>query len=435
MTYLSYQKMSALQNDLQNGLQTRMLLADLSNQPFDLKYKDQLQKIRRNMGSGTARAEALSNVIEAYSEKDKVLLHKRVLLADDLENFYVTQLQTQTALAWQNIERYALLAICLPVIFLFYMMIVIRRDIFSSLDRLSRRMMDFLVDRYSFQFSNPENSEIGRLQQTFNALAQRSINGMDELKTLDEAKSEFLNITSHELRTPMTSIKGSLGLLTSGVMGEINPQAMRLLQIAEVETDRLIRMTNDFLDLAKIEAQKLPLTREWISWKALSLKSLEGLLGLAHQAQVTLVCDPCDNLDVYADEDRLQQVLTNLVSNAIKFSPSRSEVHLRTRVDGETLFVEVEDQGRGIASQDQALIFQKFRQASNSENPLVKGTGLGLTIAKAFVEHHGGEIGVQSVPGQGSTFYFTLNEFRFTSTAQILEFKPADRESRARRAA
>ena len=126
-------------------------------------------------------------------------------------------------------------------------------------------MMDFLVDRYSFQFSQPEANELGDLQRTFNSLAQRVINTMDELKRLDQAKSEFLSIASHELRTPMTSIKGSLSLLGTGMIGTVDPACMKLIKVAEIETDRLIRLINDLLDLAKIEAGKLPLASNWLA--------------------------------------------------------------------------------------------------------------------------------------------------------------------------
>jgi signal transduction histidine kinase len=291
--------------------------------------------------------------------------------------------------------------------------IEVRRQIFKPLSQLAHRMVDFLDDRYSFQFAEPERNEIGNLQHTFNSLAQRVINTMDELRSLDQAKSEFLSIASHELRTPMTSIKGSLSLLTSGVMGELDPNSKRLLKIAENETDRLIRLINELLDLAKIEAGRLPLVCAWVPWETLMVKTVESLAGLSMSAEVDITWEKAPDLEVYLDRDRTQQVLTNLISNAIKFSPRQSVVTVRSiRSCGEPLRVEVIDQGPGIPSEDQGLIFQKFRQGSRPENPLVKGTGLGLAIAKALVEEHGGEIGVKSNLGEGSTFYFTLPRWR-----------------------
>ena len=190
-----------------------------------------------------------------------------------------------------------------------------------------------------------------------------------------------------------------------------------LLSIAENETDRLIRLINDILDLAKIEARKLPLHQDWRSFNALTKVTLDSLQGLAGQAGVNLRADTMPPLEAYIDGDRVQQVLTNLLSNAIKFSPKGSTVVVSCAInDRHELYVAVHDQGRGIAPEDQDAIFQKFRQATNSKNPLVKGTGLGLAIARALVEQHGGVIGVRSIPGEGSTFHFTLPEWRYGSS-------------------
>lgn len=294
--------------------------------------------------------------------------------------------------------------------------IFLHRSVIRPIMDLSRRMIDFLNDRYTYQFSVPTGDEIGHIHSTFNALAQRVISNMEQLRTLDQAKSEFLSIASHELRTPLTSIKGSLSLMRSGVAGKLDEMLTNLLTIAENETDRLIRLINDILDLAKIEARKLPLHQDWKPFNELVNVSLKSLQGLAGQAEVKLESAAMPPLEAYMDDDRIQQVLTNLLSNAVKFSPKGTSVVVKCSInESSALLIEVKDQGRGIAPEDQDAIFQKFRQASNQKNPLVKGTGLGLAIAKALVEQHGGEIGVTSIPGEGSTFYFTLPEWRYAA--------------------
>jgi signal transduction histidine kinase len=203
--------------------------------------------------------------------------------------------------------------------------------------------------------------------------------------------------------------------MRSGVVGKMNEMSDNLLTIAENETDRLIRLINDILDLAKIEARKLPLSQDWNSLNDVVNHCLKSLQGLAQQAGVKLVAEPMASLEVYMDDDRIQQVLTNLVSNAIKFSPKGGTVTIRVLSGQDSqMVVEVVDQGRGIDPQDQEAIFQKFRQATNANNPLVKGTGLGLAIARALVEQHGGDIQVRSQVGKGSTFYFTLPEWRYS---------------------
>lgn len=294
--------------------------------------------------------------------------------------------------------------------------IFLQRSVIRPIMDLSRRMTDFLHDRYTYQFSVPTSDEIGQMHSTFNSLAQRVISNMEQLRTLDQAKSEFLSIASHELRTPLTSIKGSLSLMRSGVAGKLDEMLTNLLTIAENETDRLIRLINDILDLAKIEARKLPLHQDWKPFNELVNVCLKSLQGLASQAEVKLEALAMPPLEAYMDDDRVQQVLTNLLSNAVKFSPKGTSVIVKCSInEASALLIEVKDHGRGIAPEDQEAIFQKFRQASNQKNPLVKGTGLGLAIAKALVEQHGGEIGVSSIPGEGSTFYFTLPEWRYAS--------------------
>ena len=281
------------------------------------------------------------------------------------------------------------------------------------------RMFDFLNDRYTYEFQTPESNEIGGLQSTFNSLAQRVINNIEELKTLDSAKTEFLNIASHELRTPLTSIKGSLSLLKNGVGQNLNESSNKLLSIAENETDRLIRLITDLLDLAKIESKKLALSQKWVEIKSILDETIDSLGGLCETAKVEITIQEELPLEVFADKDRIHQVLTNLLSNAIKHSPKGSFVSINYFIDTyHQLVIEVTDQGSGIAQEDQKQIFEKFRQATNDKNPLVKGTGLGLAIASAIVEEHGGEIDVKSELEKGSTFYFTLPKWKYRNRHQ-----------------
>jgi signal transduction histidine kinase len=401
-----------LQVQLLESIELRAAVLDARTIPFKPGVMGRLKELRQDIEPGKRR-DSVSDIIQAYNDRETKVVEQRVLAFNDAEVkfFGAAQINAETVL--QLFERYACGSVLSAVFGLLWLLTTVRRRVLKPIQRLSRRMMDFLVDRYSFQFAQPESNELGDLQRTFNSLAQRVINTMDELKTLDQAKSEFLNITSHELRTPLTSIKGSLSLLASGVMGTIELASMKLIKIAEIETDRMIRLINDLLDLAKIEAGKLPLACAWLSWEETLAKTTEGLMGLAHKANVRIEVSPVQSLEVYMDRDRVQQVLTNLLSNAIKFSPAGSAVTVST---GYTrtgqLLVNVRDQGPGISEEDRELIFHKFRQGATVESPLVKGTGLGLAIAKALVEEHGGEIGVESELGKGSAFWFTLPKWR-----------------------
>lgn len=403
--------------ELERSLELRAAVASLPQTPFDERVLKKFQTKRAALDD-QARQTMLSDVLQSYSGRDMKMLHARISVFLAAEHQHAAKMSLGLDKLKETTILFAGLTALAPLIGMMLLLIVFQKSIFGGIERLSRRMMDFLVDRYSFQFSQPDDNELGDLQRTFNSLAQRVINTMDELKMLDQAKSEFLSIASHELRTPMTSIKGSLSLLGSGAMGTLDPTSLQLIKIAEIETDRLIRLINDLLDLAKIEAGRLPLASEWRNWDDILRTTAEGLVGFAHNAGVRIEIEAPEDIEAFIDKDRVQQAMTNLISNAIKFSPRGSAVKLITgwTKQGE-LLINIQDSGPGIAPEDQELIFQKFRQGSNPENPIVKGTGLGLAIAKALVSEHGGDIGVESTLGKGSSFWFTLPKWRKSSDA------------------
>ncbi len=417
--YKSYMTLNHEYEQLAQSANLRSLILELDPKIYSHEMKMQLQELKKSVTT-PQRAENLSDLIQAYSNHDTHLTEvRKVIVLYGEKSFY------QRALVdikfWQRQFIFDLLCACLgPIVGFTLLVLLLKSSLFAPLRQLTNRMMDFLVDRYSFQFSQPANNEIGALQRTFSSLAQRVINNMDELKSLDQAKSEFLSIASHELRTPMTSIKGSLSLLASGVAGPIDPSAKKLIEIAETETDRLIRLINDLLDLAKIEARRLPLNLKWEGWREIASKTAEGLSAFAYNAKVQLIFEATVDYELYIDPDRIQQVLTNLISNAVKFSPEGGKIFIKPiETPSQALEIQIQDEGPGIAPEDQELIFQKFRQAANAENPIVKGTGLGLAIAKALVEEHKGTIGVYSKRGRGAMFYFTLPEWKKNSILPI----------------
>lgn len=419
-TFVNGQDYLGTQQQIEESVDLRETAVWIEDAPWDAATLKRLQT-RRAQVHNIVRQSQFSDILQAYSARDSKTLRNRVsvFLLAEFESTKKSTLQVRKSR--ETFLLFGVLTCLVPLFGMFIVLLTVNSAVFKGIDRLSRRMMDFLADRYSFQFSQPDANELGDLQRTFNSLAQQVINTMDELKQLDQAKSEFLSIASHELRTPMTSIKGSLSLLANGIMGTIDDPALQLIRIAETETDRLIRLINDLLDLAKIEARRLPLANEWRSWEDTLKTTTTGLVGFAHNADVQIAFDPAPGVETFMDRDRIQQVLTNLISNAIKFSPQGSTVRIST---GQTklghLLINVRDQGPGIAAADQELIFQKFRQGSSPENPIVKGTGLGLAIAKALVEEHGGDIGVESELGSGSAFWFTLPKWR-TQTQPLNE--------------
>lgn len=425
MSYSSFKQYNTMAEQLRQSVQLQDTVLELDSQKWNRETLDWLQEVRKDL-SPAQRMELLSSVIQSYTERNPRLLSSRsqVFVKNEKEfrKFITPQLQYFS----QKTIYFALLAGGAFLFEIALLWLILTTNILNPIQWLSRRMSDFLHNRYTYQFTIPAQNEVGHLQATFNAMAQRVLTNMEELKNLDNAKSEFLSIASHELRTPLTSIKGSLSLMNSGIAGKMNEPTQNLLNIALMETDRLIRLINDLLDLAKIEAQKLTYNKDWIPLKGLVEQTLHSLNGLALTSGVRLEAKGLPSIEIHVDRDRIHQVLTNLLSNAIKYSPKGGVVTVRCDVlENDNIEIQVIDQGKGIAPEDQELIFQKFRQATSPKNPLVKGTGLGLAIAKALVEGHDGEIGVRSQPGEGSTFYFTLNQWQRVQGSADVEWKGA----------
>ncbi|NOK09825.1 ATP-binding protein [Corallococcus exercitus] len=239
------------------------------------------------------------------------------------------------------------------------------------------------------------------------------VRDLTERKAVERMKNEFVSTVSHELRTPLTSIRGSLGLLENGIVGELPSQALDMVRIARTNTERLIRLINDILDLEKMESGMLELKLQPQPAQDLVEATLAGVQGMAEAAHVSLRSDVEGAPQVKGDRDRLIQVLTNLVSNAIKFSPQGASVVVAAGLtaDGRVRF-SVTDQGSGIPEEKLPRLFGRFQQLDASDTRSKGGTGLGLAISQAIVEQHGGRIDVSSPPGQGATFHFTLEALR-----------------------
>ena len=251
------------------------------------------------------------------------------------------------------------------------------------------------------------------------------VNDVTELKRIDRIKSEFVSTVSHELRTPLTSIRGSLGLIAGGVAGQLPDAVKSLVEIAKNNCERLIRLINDILDIEKIESGKMQLDLKVLVLQPLLAQALaanEGF-GAAKNLHLTLVA-PEEPLRVQADSDRLTQVVTNLLSNAMKFSPGDATVEVHVLRAGSVVRVEVRDQGPGIPDEFRKRIFQKFSQADSSDTRQNAGTGLGLNISRAIIERLDGSIGFESKVGAGSTFYFELPEWTEAESVEPAELSP-----------
>jgi PAS domain S-box-containing protein len=235
------------------------------------------------------------------------------------------------------------------------------------------------------------------------------IEDMTERKRVERMKSEFVSTVSHELRTPLTSISGALGLLASGALGPLPEAVQPLLEVAQKNSKRLGLLINDLLDMEKLMAGKMALSLEAAPLPALLATALRDNQPYAATRGITLVLrGAVPEVAVLVDLHRLQQVLANLLSNAIKFSPPGAEVEVSAQRHAEGVRVAVRDHGPGVPAAFRARIFQKFAQADASDTRSKSGTGLGLAISRELVERMGGQLGFDSVEGQGASFHVDL---------------------------
>jgi signal transduction histidine kinase/DNA-binding response OmpR family regulator len=238
-----------------------------------------------------------------------------------------------------------------------------------------------------------------------------------EVERATQLKSKFLASMSHELRTPLNAIVGFSDLLAEQTAGELNPKQKRFVNHIKQGSSHLLQLINDILDLSKIEAGQLEIHCERFEIKDALPEVLSTIrpLAMAKQIRVEHVLD--NDLAVNADRVRFKQILYNLLSNAVKFTPKEGRINLECTEDGDFVSMSVTDTGVGIRPEDQAIVFEEFRQVEGGKNSTHEGTGLGLAITKRLVEQMGGKISLASEPGKGSCFTFTLRAGAKTSAA------------------
>jgi len=228
-----------------------------------------------------------------------------------------------------------------------------------------------------------------------------------ERRAIEKLKSEFVSTVSHELRTPLTSIRGALGLLSSGLLGPVAEKGQRMLEIAVTNTDRLVRLINDILDLERVESGKVELTRGPIDAQTVVKQARDVLQPMADQEGIRVVVEPFDGT-LWGDSDRVIQTLTNLIGNAIKFSPPNTTITLSGSAGVTEFTFRVADQGRGVPEEKLASIFQRFSQVDASDSRTKGGSGLGLAICQSIVNAHGGRIWAEKNEPAGTVMQFTI---------------------------
>jgi signal transduction histidine kinase/GGDEF domain-containing protein len=272
-----------------------------------------------------------------------------------------------------------------------------------NLDELLVRLRKVLDERQRFISLKDYATELEKANQ--------------ELRKIDEMKSEFVSVASHELRTPLAAIKNAVQLMLQGKTGEINENQKKFLSMAERNINRLTGILNSLLDLSRIESGKIGLKFEELDIKSSVEFILSSLKSQADGKSIQLKMEipeelPMESSSIYGDREKVEQILTNLVGNAIKFTPEGGEITVSARPSPRgknKLAISVRDSGIGISEDQFEKIFEKFHQVEGSLHRSVSGTGLGLAITKGLVETQHGEIWVESQIGKGSTFTFTLS--------------------------
>lgn len=264
------------------------------------------------------------------------------------------------------------------------------------------------------------NEEDQNIVQGFFALSS----DISDRKAIERMKDEFISVVSHELRTPLTSIHSSLKILATGKFGNFSAKGQRMFEIADEQTERLVRLVNNVLDLQSIQSGKVKMKKTACPATELMIEAAQTMQTMAQEYGVKLFAESVSFV-VWADRDYIVQTLTNLLSNAIKFSPPKSTVWLsakkeprKRRSKGKSksrqkkpnpyIIFEVKDQGQGIPHDQLETIFERFQQVDSSDSRKKGGTGLGLAICRQIIEEHGGKIWAESCLEKGSTFYFTL---------------------------
>ena len=233
---------------------------------------------------------------------------------------------------------------------------------------------------------------------------------LDEVRKMSQRKTDFVSSVTHELRAPLTSIKGYAAILLSSKLGESLPEEVRLrLEKINKHSNELAQMVNDLLDISRIESGKVTMKQEPLNLKQIVEEVVDLMSVQAKEKQIELLFNiPENTYNVFADRNQMQRVFINIINNAVKFTPVQGKIAVASHREGNIIQIDITDTGYGIPEEAQEKIFEEFYRVDNPINQQVKGTGLGLTLVKHIIEAHKGKIWVRSKVGHGTTFSFTL---------------------------
>jgi signal transduction histidine kinase len=294
-------------------------------------------------------------------------------------------------------------------------LVPVLRRVTAAVEERNRRLVD-QARKLERSLSSAQEAR-SEAESARRALAEQN----KRLRELDRLKDEFLSLVSHELRTPLTSIRGYLDLVLDEDAGHLNPEQRRFLEAVDRNSGRLLRLVGDLLFVAQADAGRLSLEQAKLDVSSIAADCVEGARPAADEKSIELVLLAAPVPALVGDRVRLSQVLDNLVSNALKFTPAGGTVQVKTFSDGEHVAVEVSDTGIGVPLADQPRLFERFFRSNAAYDQAIPGTGLGLAIVKAIVEAHRGRITLDSQEGQGTTFRIELPLAVDSNPAETME--------------
>jgi signal transduction histidine kinase len=275
--------------------------------------------------------------------------------------------------------------------------------------RMGERFGEISAGNFQGKLVVPNRDELGALAESLNRMSTELGRLYRQLEAANQHKSEFLANMSHELRTPLNAVIGFSEVLKERMFGELNDKQAEYIDDIHSSGKHLLSLINDILDLSKIEAGRMELELSEFSLPEMLQSTLVLLRERASNHNIALGLEVAPGIDsVRADERKVKQVMLNLLSNAVKFTPDGGAINVRAAAASDAIEISVTDTGIGIAPEDQAAVFEEFKQVGHDSARKAEGTGLGLALTKKFVELHGGTIRVESTLGKGSTFAFTL---------------------------
>jgi signal transduction histidine kinase len=320
---------------------------------------------------------------------------------------------------------------------------VLSRAISGPVSRLRSASAEISRGEFDVEIPTQSKDEIGDLGRSISQMAQELKKRHEELEesnavlarqaaeleTANKTQADFMAMIVHDLRAPMSNVVGVATMMEDGYMGSLTDEQRKWIGKIKSNTDNLVALVNDYLDVSKLEAGRIDLSRGQVDLNVLLRNTIENFAPLATDKRISLTSGTDVSLPaIQADARRLEQVLNNLLSNALKFTPEGGEIELGASADGAEAKIWVKDAGVGIASEELGRVFEKYRQSASGKISNHKGTGLGLVICKMIVEAHGGKIWGESEEGEGTKFTFTmpLDQGKNRSVGEKIEESCAD---------